>query len=87
MCISLDIILKFIFCHFFSQNELSHLSDTMYLVYATPPTVYYDSLETLQVFRSWSADVQYCLDIILQSFCQLFYKMNLVIFLVEVNRC
>ena len=28
----------------------------MYLVYATPPTVYSDSFETLQVFRSWSDD-------------------------------
>ena len=28
----------------------------MYLVYATPPTVYSDSFETLHAFRSWSED-------------------------------
>ena len=28
----------------------------MYLVYATPPTVYSDSFETLHAFLSWSED-------------------------------
>ena len=34
------------------------LIDTMYLVYATPPTVYSDSFGTLHVFRSWTEDAR-----------------------------
>ena len=48
------------FCHFFHKMNLVifrlKLIDTMYLVYATPPTVYSDSFETLHAFRSWSED-------------------------------
>ena len=31
--------------------------DSWYFVLTTPPTVYADSFETLQMFRPWSEDV------------------------------
>ena len=50
------------------------LIDTMYLVYATPPTVYSDSFETLQVFRAWSEDAHILFGYNPQIiFCYFFY--------------
>ena len=60
MCILFGYHAQIIFVTFFTKRTQSFfrlkLIDTMYLVYATPPTVYSDSFETLHVFRSWTED-------------------------------
>ena len=77
--IYLDIILK-LFLSLFSQTQLSHFSSKTekilsILCMQLLLQFYFDSFETLQVFRSWSEDVH-----IIRLFLSLFQKMNLVIF-------
>ena len=61
-------------------------SSSKYLVYRLLLQFNADSFETLQMFRSWSGDVHYCLYIILKLFLSLFLQIELSHFLAKVNR-